>query len=161
MPNIHEQIQKVLTYTDKQMHTKMIKRLCILLATITICATASFAQNQNEKEETPEERAHKHTEKLVKDLDLTDAQEFYVDSILVSCYTGYKDAYDDLIRSGRSEYEIYKQLAELWQKKRLDALKKVLDEQQYIRYLRSIGMGKEYKKGKDGKYYLKSELKKK
>ena len=44
--------------------------------------------------------------------------------------------------------------------KTLDALKKVLDEQQYIGYLRYIGKGKDYKKGKDGKWYLKSELKK-
>ena len=42
----------------------------------------------------------------------------------------------------------------------MDALKKVLDEQQYIGYLRFIGKGKDYKKGKDGKWYLKSELKK-
>ena len=40
-------------------------------------------------------------------------------------------------------------------------MKKVLDEQQFIKYLKYMGKGKEYKKGKDGKYYLKSELKKK
>ena len=126
---------------------------------MTIAATAAFAQN--EKEEDPEESAHKQTEKLVKMLDLTEAQEFYVDSILVSNFVGYKAALDDLQKSGRSEYEIYKQTGQLWEKKRLDALKKVLDEQQYIKYLRHIGLGKEYKKGKDGKWYLKSELKKK
>ena len=34
----------------------------------------------------------------------------------------------------------------------------ILDEQQYIGYLKGIGRGKEYKKGKDGLYYKKEEL---
>ena len=38
------------------------------------------------------------------------------------------------------------------------AMKGVLDEQQYIGYLKGIGRGKEYKKGKDGLYYKKEEL---
>ena len=42
----------------------------------------------------------------------------------------------------------------------MEALKKVLDDQQYIKYLRRIGKGKDYKKGKDGKFYLKSDLEK-
>ena len=137
----------------------MVKKFLTFALAIVMGATVAFAQNNIEDD--PETQAHKQTEKLVKLLKLTDAQEFYVDSILVSCFTGHKADLDDLAKSGRSEYEIYKQTAQLWQKRRLDALKKVLDEQQYIQYLRSIGMGKEYKKGKDGKWYLKSELKKK
>lgn len=136
----------------------MIKRILILLAIIFCSQAVIFAQNK--EEESPEEKARKQTETLVKSLKLSEAQEFYVDSILTSNYVGYKEAMDNLVKSGRTEGEIYRQTAELWQKKRLDALKGVLDEQQYIKYLRSIGKGREYKKGKDGKYYLKSELKK-
>ena len=43
----------------------------------------------------------------------------------------------------------------------MDAFKGILDEQQYIKYLKYLGKGQEYKRGKDGKYYLKEDLKKK
>ena len=69
-------------------------------------------------------------------------------------------AMEDLQKSGMQDPETYRLVNEQWQKKNLDAMKKVLDEQQYIGYLRHIGKGKDYKKGKDGKWYLKSELKK-
>ena len=107
-----------------------------------------------------EEIAEKHTKDLVKKINLSDAQEFYVDSILRTNYVGMKDALDDLKRSGMQDPENYRYVNQQWQDKTMAALKKVLDEQQYIGYLRYIGKGKDYKKGKDGKWYLKSELKK-
>lgn len=119
----------------------------------------SFAQYK-EKELTPEEVAEKDTKALVKKLNLTDAQEFYVDSILTANYVGVKNALEDLQKSGMQDPETYRKVSEQWQQRNLAAMKKVLDEQQYIMYLRHIGKGKDYKKGKDGKWYLKSELKK-
>jgi len=107
-----------------------------------------------------EEMAEKHTKDLVRRLGLNESQEFYVDSILVANYTGVKSALEDLQRSGMQDPENYRHVNESWQQKTMDALKKVLDDQQYIGYLRYIGKGKDYKKGKDGKWYLKSELKK-
>ncbi len=125
----------------------------------TFCFSDIYAQNQ--EEEDPITIAEKEVVRLTKALNLTETQVFYVDSIITNNFVGIKTAFDDLRNSGRSEYQIFKQTQELWEEKRLTALKKVLDEQQYIKYLRLIGKGKEYKKGKDGKYYLKSELKKK
>lgn len=129
------------------------------LALLVLCASGAYAQEGKEK--SPEEVAADELKSLKKYLTLTDAQEFYVDSILVHDYTCLQTAFNDLKASGRVDPEIYNQTKDQWTNKILAAMKKVLDEQQYIKYLRKIGKGKEYKKGKDGKYYLKSELKKK
>lgn len=137
----------------------MKRTLLMALMFLVFGAVCSYAQN-NDKEPTIEEMAEKHTKDLVRRLGLNESQEFYVDSILVTNYTGVKSALEDLQRSGMQDPENYRHVNESWQQKTLDALKKVLDEQQYIGYLRYIGKGKDYKKGKDGKWYLKSELKK-
>ncbi|MBR4802231.1 MAG: hypothetical protein IK041_05420 [Bacteroidales bacterium] len=139
-----------------------MKKILILSAMffLVLGTVSSFAQN-NEKEPTPEEMAEKETKALVKKLNLTEAQEFYVDSILTANYVGVWAAITDLQRSGMQDPENYRRVNDQWKQKNLDALKKVLDEQQYIGYLRHIGKGKDYKKGKDGKWYLKSDLKKK
>lgn len=137
----------------------MKKILTVLIAFFAFGSISVFAQSQD-KEPTMEELAEKHTKDLVRRLQLTESQEFYIDSILVANYTGVKAALEDMQRSGMQDPENYRHVNELWQQKTLDAMKKVLDEQQYIGYLRYIGKGKGYKKGKDGKWYLKTELKK-
>ncbi|MBP5692310.1 MAG: hypothetical protein J6W86_01185 [Bacteroidales bacterium] len=138
-----------------------MKKIILLSAIffLALGSVSSFAQN-SDKQPTPEEMAEKETKNLAKRLNLTEAQEFYVDSILVANYVGVVAALEDLKNSGMQDPETYRRVNEQWQQKNLAALKKVLDEQQYIGYLRYIGKGKDYKKGKDGKWYLKSELKK-
>lgn len=129
----------------------------VLLSAVS--AVPAFAQQQ-EKEKTPEEVAAAEVKAMVKELQLSDAQEFYCDSILTHNYISMKSDFENLQKSGMQEASTYQFLKDRWQKKTLEALKKVLDEQQYIKYLRRIGKGREYKKGKDGKYYLKEESKK-
>ena len=138
-----------------------MKKIILLSAIffLALGSVSSFAQN-SDKQPTPEEMAEKETKNLAKRLNLTEAQEFYVDSILVANYVGVVAALEDLKNSGMQDPETYSRVNEQWQQKNLAALKKVLDEQQYIGYLRYIGKGKDYKKGKDGKWYLNSELKK-
>ena len=138
-----------------------MKKILVLTAIFFLAfgTVSSFAQYQ-EKQPTPEEIAQKETKTLVKKLNLTEAQEFYVDSILTSNYVGVMAAMEDLQKSGMQDPETYRRVSEQWKDKNIAAMKKVLDEQQYIGYLRYIGKGKDYKKGKDGKWYLKSELKK-
>ena len=138
-----------------------MKRITLLLvATIVLfCANNAFAQD--EKEITPEEYAEKQVKTLTTKLELSESQEFYVDSILTTNFVALKKAIEDLQRSGMQDPQTYRKCNEMWQEKTIAAMKKVLDEQQFIKYLKYMGKGKEYKKGKDGKYYLKSELKKK
>lgn len=133
---------------------------CIAIVSfLAFCSIPSFAQQQ-EKEKTPEEVAATEVKAMVSELKLSDSQEFFCDSILTHNYTCMKNDFENLQKSGMQEASTYQFLKERWQKKTLEALKKVLDDQQYIKYLRRIGKGKDYKKGKDGKYYLKENLKK-
>ena len=140
--------------------TIVMKKIFIAALMFLLMGTVSSYAQYQEKELSMEEIAEKHTKDLVKKINLSESQEFYVDSILRTNYVGMKDALDDLRKSGMQDPENYRYVNQQWQKKTLDAMKKVLDEQQYIGYLRYIGKGKDYKKGKDGKWYLKSELKK-
>ena len=137
-----------------------MKRITLLLIATIVLLGANSAFAQDDKEITPEEYAAKQVKSLTSKLQLTESQEFYVDSILTTNYVGLKNQIDDMQRSGMQDPENYRRCSEMWQDKTIAAMKKVLDEQQFIKYLKHIGKGKDYKKGKDGKYYLKSELKK-
>ena len=95
------------------------------------------------------------TEKMGKDLSLNQTQLFYVDSILRSNYTSLYDEIQRMKEMGMQDSRNYKVVYDKWNDKNLEAFKKIFDEQQYISYLKLIGKGREYKKGKDGKYYKK------
>ena len=66
---------------------------------------------------------------------------------------------NNMRKMGVQDPRNYKAVSDQWTEKNLAALKKVLTEQQYIRYLKMIGKGKEYKKDKDGNYVLKKKKK--
>ena len=132
-----------------------MKRITLLLIATIVLFSANNAFAQDEKEITPEEYAEKQVKTLTTKLELTESQEFYVDSILTTNFVALKKAIEDLQRSGMQDPQTYRKCNEMWQEKTIAAMKKVLDEQQFIKYLKYMG------KGKDGKYYLKSELKKK
>lgn len=120
-----------------------------------------LAAQQQEEQKTPEEMAIIEAERLETELSLTGAQLFYVDSILRANFNGLSEDMEALKGRGSQDIDSYTNTREKWIQKTIDALKGVLDEQQHIKYLKYLGKGKEYKKGKDGKYYLKEELKKK
>lgn len=123
------------------------------------CSSTVFAQQQPEK--SPEEYAIEEAVRLEETLALSGAQMFYVDSILRANYVGMSEEMDAMRARGGQDMQSYQKVSEKWQQSMLSALKAVLDEQQYIKYLRHIGKGQGYKKGKDGKYYLKEDTKKK
>ena len=120
---------------------------------------SAYAQQQEEK--TPEEIAIEQANKLETELKLNSTQVFYVDSVLRHNYTELQAEIDKARSRGSQDANTYKTINEKWMHRTFDAFKAILDEQQYIKYLKMMGHGKEYKKGKDGKYYLKEELKKK
>lgn len=134
--------------------------VCIL-AIAALFFTNPLAAQQQEEQKTPEEMAILEAEKLETELNLTGTQLFYVDSILRANFNSLSEDMEALRGRGSQDLDSYTTTREKWIQKTIDAFKLVLDEQQYIRYLKYLGKGKEYKKGKDGKYYLKEELKKK
>ncbi len=125
-----------------------------------LCCNNLFAQQQQE-EKSPEEMAILEADKLEKQLQLSGPQLFYVDSTLRHNYMALSDDMNALKERGSQDYSSYQTIRDKWIQKTIDAFKGILDEQQYIKYLKYLGKGQEYKKGKDGKYYLKEELKKK
>ena len=116
---------------------------------------------QQQPEKSPEEYAIEEADRLEKELNLNGTQMFYVDSILRANFTSLQEDMERLKERGSEDYDTYTVTREKWIQKTMDSFKGILDEQQYIKYLKYLGKGKEYKKGKDGKYYLKEDLKKK
>lgn len=135
----------------------MILSLCSLFL---LNPLTSSAQQDDQKQKSPEEIAWEHVEKLEKELNLTSSQAFYVDSILVHNYTGVMEEFEQMHKAGMQNPETYRSLNEKWEARTEEAMKKVLDEQQFIGFLKHVGKGKEYKKGKDGKYVLRKGKKK-
>ena len=133
--------------------------LCFLTAAAMLCCNVASAQDSQQK--SPEEIAIEQADKIGKELKLNSTQMFYMDSILRHNYTEMYAEIEFARARGSQDQQTYKTLSDKWMQKTFDALKGVLDEQQYIRYLKLMGKGKEYKKGKDGLYYLKEDLKKK
>lgn len=123
--------------------------------------TALFAQDPPE-EKTPQEYAAIETDRLIEELDLNSVQAFYVDSTLQFNYTELKKEFDQMQKSGMQVADSYQIVRKRWNDKTMVTFKKIFTEQQYIRYLKLVGdvEGKKYKKGKDGNYYTKEELKK-
>ncbi|MEG1288678.1 MAG: hypothetical protein RSC28_06190 [Bacteroidales bacterium] len=129
-------------------------RIFFLTTAALLCFTALCAQEQP-KEKSPQEYAALEAERLEKELNLNTNQVFYVDSIFQVNFAGVMKEFDDMKKSGMQDGRSYQAVREKWTQKNLDALKLILTEQQYISYLKLIGKGKEYKKGKDGLYYKK------
>ena len=125
-----------------------------------LCSQQLMAQNQQEQK-SPEELAIEEANRLETTLLLDGAQLFYIDSILRHNYMCLSDDMQALQERGSQDMNSYTTTREKWIQKTIDAFKLVLDEQQYIKYLKYLGKGQEYKKGKDGNYYLKEDLKKK
>lgn len=133
---------------------------CIFTIAAFLCSTNLFAQQQPEQK-SPEEMAIDEANKLERELSLNGAQLFYVDSILRHNFMGLSDDMAALRARGSQDVTSYSTTRDKWINKTMEAFKGILDEQQYIKYLKYLGKGSEYKKGKDGKYYLKEDLKKK
>ena len=145
--------------TVRQNISKTIYIFALILLAIVLIPKQSYAQEQP-KEKTPEEMASLEAERLEKELKLNPTQVFYVDSVLQYNYSRLKEDMEKLQQRGMQDPKSYTTVRDRWIDTTLAAFKKIMTDQQYIYYLKSIGRGKEYKKGKDGNYYLKSDKKK-
>lgn len=145
--------------TVRQNISKTIYIFALILLAIVLIPEQSYAQEQP-KEKTPEEMASIEAERLEKELKLNPTQVFYVDSVLQYNYSRLKEDMEKLQQRGMQDPKSYTTVRDRWIDTTLAAFKKIMTDQQYISYLKSIGRGKEYKKGKDGNYYLKSDKKK-
>ena len=132
-----------------------------VIAIALLSANNLLAQQQEPPKMDPIEMASEFTEKLITELELNSTQAFYVDSVLQVNYTGLIDEFEEMKSRGSQDGNSYKAVSDKWEEKNVAAFKLIMDEQQVIKYLRLMGKGKEYKKGKDGKYYKKEKSKEK
>ena len=150
-------LSAVITNIDK----KMKHPLAFVFTIIALMCCTQLSAQQQQEQKSPEEMAIDEANKLEKSLMLSGAQLFYVDSILRHNFVALSDDMTALRERGSQDMNSYTVTREKWINKTSEAMKLVLDDQQYIRYLKHIGRGQDYKKGKDGKFYHKDELKKK
>lgn len=124
----------------------------LIFLSVLFLSPSLYAQQQEEKQKTPEEIAAEQTNKIEIDLKLEPHQTFYVDSILSRNYRGLTDEIEQMKKSGAQEYVLYKQIQEKWTAKIDSALHKVLTEEQWYKYLKNQGkLKKEKKKDKKDK----------
>lgn len=128
-----------------------MKKILFSAIGLLISVAASFAQQQ---QLSPEEKAKKMDEfiqqqvnKLEVSLKLEDWQVFYADSILNHDYRALQEELDEMTESKVSNAELYTQANDKWAERIYNAMNKILDEDQWAKYLKS-GAGRE-KKARD------------
>lgn len=103
---------------------------------------------QEQEQKSPEEMAQEQALKFEKDLKLAPHQAFFVDSILQHDMRAMHDEMMDMRNSGTQEYTVYKQIQDKWTAQIDSSFKKVLNEEQWISYLKMTGKYKKPKKSK-------------
>lgn len=128
-----------------------MKKILFAAIGLFISVAAAFAQQQ---QLSPEEKAKKMDEfieqqvnKLETTLKLEDWQVFYADSILNHDYRALQEELDALTESKVSNNDLYTQASDKWAERIYNAMNKILDEDQWNKYLKA-GAARE-KKARD------------
>lgn len=115
---------------------------------LIISIAAIFASGIVMEAQTPEQEARKKeqefydsitsmVDKLTDQLDLNDAQIFYADSILSHDYKAMQDELQELSNKKVSNTSIYYNVQDKWQDQIYYAFQKILDEDQWAKYLKN------------------------
>jgi len=128
-----------------------MKKILFAALGLVISIGAAFAQQQ---QLSPEEKAKKmdefilqQVEKLESNLKLEDWQTFYADSILNHDYRALQEELDGLQEAKVSNVDLYTQASDKWADRIYDAMHKILNDEQWQRYLKN-GAARE-KKARD------------
>ncbi|MBR6457842.1 MAG: hypothetical protein IKS71_04505 [Bacteroidales bacterium] len=109
--------------------------LVITLMPFTVRAQEPKSPEQMEKE--MREAIDKEVEKYIRTLDLDMAQEFYVDSILTHDYNAMREELMEKSRAKVSNSDVYVAVQDKWAERIYVAFRKVLDDDQWAKYLKS------------------------
>ncbi len=135
-----------------------MKKLFLAAIVLLISLVPLAAQNQmtpEEKEKKLTEFIDKEIERLETTLKLEDWQVFYADSILNHDYRAMQAELDELIAKKVSNSEIFAQTSDKWCEKIYQSMNKILDEDQWTKYLKT-GAGRE-KKARDKRMAKKND----
>ena len=106
--------------------------------------TPLLAQDQQQKQLTPEEQEKQLNEFILKEVDrlettlkLEDWQVFYVDSILTHDYHAMQTELTGLSSSKVSNYDLYAMARDKWAEQMYGSFQKVFNDEQWAKYLKS------------------------
>ncbi len=116
----------------------LTKKKTTVIAVFLLFCFAATAQEGQEKPD-PVDLAEKETERLEKMLKLEDWQVFYIDSTLVTNYTGWMEEMDALGKAKVENTDIYIAVQDKWMERNEAAYRKFFTEEQWKEYLRQGG----------------------
>lgn len=132
----------------------MRKLACIVFAFLATVGASLYAQEEEEGPLTPEQQEQKMQEyiddlvsRLESTLKLEDWQVYYVDSILNNDYKAMQKELTDMQKAKISNTALYSQASDKWSEQIYNSMHKVLNEDQWKKYLKS-GAARE-KKARD------------
>ena len=111
-----------------------MKRIFTILASLCL-GLAAYAQQQPQQPDYYE-LAEKETERLQRAVKLEDWQLFYVDSTLVTDYTGLAEEIGKLQANKVSNTSMYQMVQDKWMEKIDASYKKFFTEEQWAAYLK-------------------------
>lgn len=123
----------------------MKQRIFTLFAIIFFSAQVSYAQEQ-EPPKTIEEMAIEEAIRLESLLKLEPHQAFYIDSILRHDMQAMDKEMQELRSAGVQDFRNFETIRKKWLEHVKSSFQKVLNEEQYIKYLKEIGQYKKEKK---------------
>jgi len=120
-----------------------IYRLIHLAAALFLSIFIGKAQNQQltpeQKEKQILESIDKEKERLRDLLELEYWQEFYVDSILTHDYYALTDELEAMQKAKVENTDLYVTIQDKWMQQIVDSYKKVFNEDQWAKYMKSGG----------------------
>ncbi len=119
-----------------------MKLFRILLSAALLLVTGAFASAQEQKSPEQQEKEmyamiEKEVEKYTNTLDLDMAQEFYVDSILTHDYFAMRAEMQEKSQARVANTDVYVAIQDKWAEKIYQAFYRVLDEEQWAKYLKN------------------------
>lgn len=92
--------------------------------------------------------ATEQADRLQKDLGLADHQVFFVDSVLQFNFAGLTKEIEEMQKAGIQSRDSYMNAQKKWGLKTEEAFEKILDNDQFLKYLKLSGRYRDYKKRK-------------
>lgn len=118
-----------------------MKNIFLALVCLTISTLTAFAQQNQPSPEEQEKKMSEYIQKEVDRLEMTlkleDWQVFYVDSILNHDYRAMQEEMNNLSSSKVANYDIYTRTGDKWAEKIYIAFRKVLNDNQWEKYLKN------------------------
>lgn len=109
----------------------------MLLVPGVALAQQQAPQTPEQREKQMYENIQKQVDNMAESLDLEDWQIFYADSILTTNFGALAKEFEDLGKNKVSDPEVYSRLQDACMEKNYNAFRRILNEQQWAKYLKT------------------------